>query len=508
MDAKLEELEKSLAESRGPDRVDLLIELGNRVFQTDPRTGLEYADEAQDLAQKLNYKSGLAESYRLKGNINIVCGDLDQALIHHNGALKIYQTLKDQKGMANAFSGMALVYTRRGVYDSAFNYYFRALSIYEEFDDKRKIALTFNNIGNTFSFQENWQKSIEYHLKALRIREELDDRNRLSLDYNNLGNRYVELKDYETGLDYLLKALKITEEFNDQLGLARAYNNIGRVHRFREEYEQALDYFLRSVAVQNEIENKECLPYTYSNMGDVYMQMGQYDQAQDYLSQSLEINRQTGDKYAEMRDHELLLALHQKQGDYKQAFESLHNWNILNQMIFNAEKSKQITELQIKYETEKNRRTIEQLEQQLEKQDSELRMMAQRLIQRNELVEQLHSEIATIMDENTIENILSILKNSTHQQQDWERFKKKFDVFYPDFLHNLAEGWPELTRQELRICALTKIGLSSGDIAKTLFISDRTVTNHRYHINRKIQLPEGQSLPKFLASFGKSPRNK
>ena len=43
---------------------------------------------------------------------------------------------------------------------------------------------------------------------------------------------------------------------------------------------------------------------------------------------------------------------------------------------------------------------------------------------------------------------------------DWEIFKGHYEMTYPTFLSNLVRLYPKLTKQELKLCALIKIGLS------------------------------------------------
>jgi DNA-binding CsgD family transcriptional regulator len=46
---------------------------------------------------------------------------------------------------------------------------------------------------------------------------------------------------------------------------------------------------------------------------------------------------------------------------------------------------------------------------------------------------------------------------------------------------------------------LLKIGLTTQEIGKLLYISARTVEQHRYHIRQKISLPSDANLNSFLA---------
>jgi DNA-binding response OmpR family regulator len=55
-----------------------------------------------------------------------------------------------------------------------------------------------------------------------------------------------------------------------------------------------------------------------------------------------------------------------------------------------------------------------------------------------------------------------------------------------------------LSEAELRICILISLDLSNRDIASQLFISTRTVENHKYHIRKKLNLSKETGLKLFI----------
>ena len=55
-----------------------------------------------------------------------------------------------------------------------------------------------------------------------------------------------------------------------------------------------------------------------------------------------------------------------------------------------------------------------------------------------------------------------------------------------------------LTNREIQIVNLVSSGLATSEIAERLFISVRTVENHKYNIMNKLDIPKRQSLYRFL----------
>ena len=75
------------------------------------------------------------------------------------------------------------------------------------------------------------------------------------------------------------------------------------------------------------------------------------------------------------------------------------------------------------------------------------------------------------------------------QDKDWLEFEKRFVVLNPSFSSKLLEkSLNKLTITEIKICSLIKTGLNTQEVANVLFLSKRTVENHRYHIQKKLDL--------------------
>jgi DNA-binding CsgD family transcriptional regulator len=73
----------------------------------------------------------------------------------------------------------------------------------------------------------------------------------------------------------------------------------------------------------------------------------------------------------------------------------------------------------------------------------------------------------------------------------WEKIERESHGAYTPHLLEFAVRYPSLTPMELRVCALIKARLSTGDIAKTLMIKPKTVENYRIKIRRKIGITRG-----------------
>ena len=67
---------------------------------------------------------------------------------------------------------------------------------------------------------------------------------------------------------------------------------------------------------------------------------------------------------------------------------------------------------------------------------------------------------------------------------------------------NVGASFPSLTRREKEILRLLTLDYSSRDIAEKLFLSNRTVENHRMHLLQKLDVKNSASLIKKAMELG------
>jgi DNA-binding CsgD family transcriptional regulator len=84
---------------------------------------------------------------------------------------------------------------------------------------------------------------------------------------------------------------------------------------------------------------------------------------------------------------------------------------------------------------------------------------------------------------------------------DWKNFEIFFDCLYPKFLQNFSTAFPELTKFELRLCALLKINLETKQIASIFNISNEGTKVAKYRLRKKLKLTAEENLIAFFNSI-------
>ena len=133
----------------------------------------------------------------------------------------------------------------------------------------------------------------------------------------------------------------------------------------------------------------------------------------------------------------------------------------------------------------------------------QLDIFTQSLMEKSSIIDRITDELELLKnkpadEQEQIVKFRDILNFHILTNDDWDKFRKTFDEFYPNFFASLRFKFPDITAAELRLSALIKINLSLKEAANTLGISAESVKKSRYRLKKKIALTEDDSLEEFI----------
>lgn len=128
--------------------------------------------------------------------------------------------------------------------------------------------------------------------------------------------------------------------------------------------------------------------------------------------------------------------------------------------------------------------------------DQEARTQTEQFTQ----VQQSQKAATKSIPDKTLPQIAELMELAILTEADWERFRQLFDQVYPNYLLRLRQKHATLTPAEIRIICLSRLALSTKEMADMLGVSTDTVVKTRYRIRRKTNLPEGTYLSHAFAN--------
>ena len=276
-------------------------------------------------------------------------------------ALKLFQELEDEKGLCLVYNQLGLINWKTGMYKEAVQNHLAALKLGEKLGDKKFIGQTYNDLGLIYENQNNSTKALDYYDKSREIREEINDTKGLCQIYNNVGNIYQALGENEKALTNFSKCIKASKEIKYTIAVAASECNLGNVYSIIGEYKLSEEHFNNSLQLAAEIKCKEIEAVIPIYMAISYIKQNKYAKSIESglkgLAAAKEINALPYEKLA----YENLAIANDSIRNYKQAYLYHQMYKKLNDSIFNESNSKQIIEMQTKYDTEKKERENELL---------------------------------------------------------------------------------------------------------------------------------------------------
>jgi tetratricopeptide (TPR) repeat protein/DNA-binding CsgD family transcriptional regulator len=302
------------------------------------------------------------------------------------------------------------------------------------------------------------------------------------------------------------EALETISRFGTPVMRARAENNAGSSSELLGDGESARAHFARSVELFVEARSTDQVSVPLSNLARLARMEGDFAGAIRLHERALESARANGSVVREFGVEFDLAETCEAAGDFAGALAHYRRYHEMHARVRSEEAEREIYGFRAQLELEQSRRMAEserhraeELRAQLEAKQRELTQHTLALARQIELLASFRSEIREILKqadraETAIQAIRDKLSALPVAMIDWARFELEFQQSYPAFRTTLLARYPELTKMEVKICSLLRIGLTSSDIASLLRISERSVEGHRYHIRAKLGLRRDQDI--------------
>lgn len=468
----------------------IYLVLGNVYLSQDNYVdALRYYQKGMQLAEELDNKRVLQYIYNNLGLTYKSLQDYTKSLNYFEQSLNVTKELGDSGHLATLYLNMGIIYEARGEFELARSYFDKSYAMNLEREDKVGQALVFNAIGELEIRQKQYTDAIPFFHATLGAIEEIESSylgprsTLLASALSNLGKCYYHLGIYDSSIHYLDKGLILSEQ-NGQVASMRDNSEIlSRIYQHMNQIQKALDYFqlfkIYSDSIQNQDAIKRVTTLELQYLFDKELKEMELEQA----------NREAMQKRKE------LIYLMVSGGAV------LSVVIILLLFFLQRNKVKRIELSQENLELEKN-----SLQKELDFKNKELTTNVLYLLNKNELImnitERLKKAKITIKTENknTIEEIIRELQSGI-TKDTWKEFELRFQNVHIDFYNKLNEMFPDLSPNELRLCAFLRLNMTTKDIAALTYLSVNSINIARHRLRKKLNIEQEENLIKFLSQL-------
>jgi len=503
-----------------------------------------------EFAIKNNHKDLEVVSYALKGSYYVLrtSDKRKEGISLLKAGLKLSDDYNLKIRSAKMTSGIGSALLVLNDYPAAFEYLLKGEKLMRDigFENIPKIASYLTDIGNAYFSFSNYDRALAYFKDAMHYADIKEKR----FLYNDIGLVYLEINQLDSALYYFENALELFIEHKDSSGIGVISGNVGTVYLKKKNYSKAkpllekdFDLSMKRSAYQSAF--TAAILLTEIALAEKNMPL-----AYEYLQESFKLITKKPDNVVSNKTkyYKMLSNYYFLKGDYKVAYTYLDSFSINNDSLSRAKDMSMVSNLESHLMTERHLSEINILEREkktsilirniiivssilvslffllfiynlrmksakakklfeVEKQRAEeklknsgrmLHSYLSNLKEKNKLIEQFGQELDLLKSGTTIEiandrnEAIETLKSSSIlTEEDWIKFRRLFDDVHVGFFQRLHDKFPDLTLAETRLLALTKLDLSSKEIASITGISPESVRRTSQRLRKKLSIEGG-----------------
>lgn len=305
---------------------ELNLELAKYFLSEDPNSSIKYSQIAKSIAQKTNNHKIIIRSYAMIGE----------------------------------------AYQKQNKIKEAISAYFKGLDIAEKKKEKSLSGTIYNGIGTCY-FYLNDLKKAEYYLKqAANAKKEANDYKYYAFITANLAAIQIANQSFGESIKTLKEAEKTLLKNRQYESVATVYNSLGAAYQSVKP-DSCIYYYEKSLGFSAKNKDYTNMMSTYQNIGDYYLAKKDYTKAVQYMKNAIATNElRPEDQYKPML-FERISSLYDSIRDFKNAYHYKKLEVETRQRLLSIARQKEIDELEIKYQSEKKEKQIQQHKHEIEK---------------------------------------------------------------------------------------------------------------------------------------------
>lgn len=486
-----------------------------------------YPDSAFLILKRLHHDALLANDKKTIGiclkQMGEICysqGHYSQALEYHQQANRIFSQLNEKSLLADNLNDLGIIYYQNMDRKASRKQYDQAMRLYQVLNDKVGLGETYGNIGHLYEKQERYDSAFYYQRKALTAYSNADHKGGMGKIYENLGSIYEDLEQYDSARVYFDRSLVLYKAVNNQVSSIEVINNIGDILRKTGNYSAGLVYSRQALQMSVETRNEYQQASAYRDIAKSMNLMGRNDSAYHYmeLSRKYLLNIYSDQNNRQMSFLQIIYDT-DKKNDEIARLENGHKVNMIISvavvvvivlLVVMGLLTISRQRLKLRENTaivEKNEQLNRAQQEQLELKSRELTTHTLQVIQHNQFLESMRSKLDEMISDDKrdqkkqLQQLVKQINQNINHDQQWKDFTMVFEQLHQSFFDNLKSYCEDLTVNDIRLIALLKMNMSSKDMAAIFGISQDSLRVARYRLRKKLNIEEGDNLTSFIQTI-------
>ncbi|WP_081894375.1 tetratricopeptide repeat protein [Muricauda sp. MAR_2010_75] len=513
------------------ERVDILNDLGYEYWIVDTKKSVTYGTQALQMAKDLGYIPGMAKARRIIGVSYWAQGNPKSALENLVESKTMFEEIGDDVGLANCFLNIGMVYADIDEFPKAKDLYEKAMEKFTAHDLKDRIATTYTKMADVFLAQDNLLDAKNFLDNALAIHSANNFTYGMAEAHNRLGQLFMEEGELEQAEYHIRQSMVLGKEVGDEDGKISNLVLYGHLLRLRNEFEASEAQLKLALTGADKKNLKKYKLNAFRELKLLKKQEGKLEESLEYYDQYIALkdsiyNTDKSKQIAAMefenelreKDNQLAYLNQTKRTDSKIKWIlgigvfmiTLLSISLIWSLKLRNKKQRELLVSQEKLNAtiiENQRLKQIELENQLHFKNKELASYALNFVQKNELFENLHSQLKALKNASQkdkvkyFNQIEQVIRQHRSREKDWEDFKVHFEQVHSNFLTALKESFPELSSNDLKVAALARLNLNIKETSNILGISPESAKTARYRLRKKLKMTQEDDLFSFLSQW-------
>jgi PAS domain S-box-containing protein len=268
---------------RNEIRVDLLNRISNEYFYTSLPISYACLEQAVDLAKKINYFKGIAESYYHLGKYYQIDFDYLHGMKYSLLAYDLARAIGDKKIIGQTLNQIGSIYHIIKRDDRSVEYYYNALKAARQINDTVQIINVYINYSTLYLDSNRYVVAERYLYNALTLCLRQHYREQEAVLYKHLGAFFLRTGNDDKALYYLNKSISVNKDLKQLFHVGSIYTIIAHIYECQGDFHEALKFNKLALAYRLSYNHDEQVASSYLNIGITYLKMNQDDSASDYL---------------------------------------------------------------------------------------------------------------------------------------------------------------------------------------------------------------------------------
>ena len=307
-------------------------------------------------------------------------GKVDSALWAIEQALQLAMTEKDTCAMMSCYTSQGVYLRSSGKLTEAIAAYDKALQYApllsgNNEDNLEAITTLYNNLATVYLDMKNPAQAVKYALDAVKQADKCQDKSFRTQIYTVCSSIFITQKEYEAAKTYLSKAIALSQQLQQpetELG-ARTYYllTLFRTQASASEIQKLVE---QTNALAAKVNSTMALVNYYQVLFYVQQTRKEWKAATQTAQKILQLPGIENYPFLQYDVYNNLHLVYKELSDFPQAYHTLELAKALSDSLFVQEKSRQLEELSVKYETQKKELEYQKLQEKRQKEKQNLQL--------------------------------------------------------------------------------------------------------------------------------------